>query len=148
MAATRNPFEIAKSALSYRLFISHAWAYSERYTSLIRLLDEAPRFTYHNYSVPRHDPAIDPNTPVGQSKLTDALRNQIRPSNNFLLLAGMYVDYRFWIQKEIDIAKAFGKRIIGIRRRGQQRTPTSVDEVSDVVVNWNTASIVDAIRGR
>ena len=59
----------------------------------------------------------------------------------------MYVAYRYWIQKEIDIAASYGKRIIGVIPWGQERTPQEVQDVAAMMVAWNTDSIVSAIRG-
>ncbi|MDB5690330.1 MAG: nuclease, partial [Sphingomonas bacterium] len=37
---------------NYRLFISHAWRYSEGYNRAVRFLNEANNFMLSNYSVP------------------------------------------------------------------------------------------------
>ena len=54
------------------IFISHAWKYSEHYNKIVQWLNEAQdegKLTWKNYSVPSHDPLIDPNTTVGKNKL-------------------------------------------------------------------------------
>ena len=38
------------------------------------------------------------------------------------------------------------KPIIGIRPFGSARTPSAVESVADVMVSWNTNSIISAIR--
>lgn len=131
---------------TYDLFISHAWRYHQDYTRLVNLLNKAPCFSWRNYSVPRHDPAIDPNTPVGFDRLTAALTNQIRPVNCVLILSGMYAAYRTWIQTEIDIAREYAKPMVGVRPWGQERIPQNVSNSVNEMVGWNTDSIVDAIR--
>lgn len=131
---------------SRNLFISHAWLYSDRYDGVVRLLNNADNFQWKNHSVPQHDPAIDPNTDFGRNKLIQALRNQIQTTNCIIVVAGMYVNARYWIQKEIEIAKGWNKPIVSIRRRGQQRTPQDLVDISDKTVNWNTSSLVSAIR--
>lgn len=128
------------------IFISHAWAYSERYTGVVNLLDNALYFDWRNYSVPEHDPLVDPNTPVGKRKLTALLDEQIRQASCFVIIAGMFVNNKEWIQTEIDIALSYGKPIVGVRRRGQQRTPQYVEDISNVMCNWNSKSITDAIK--
>ena len=40
----------------YNLFISHSWDYSDAYSKLCGLLDNASYFSYKNYSVPKDDP--------------------------------------------------------------------------------------------
>jgi hypothetical protein len=131
---------------TYDIFISHAWRYSDDYNRLVKLLNEAPRFDWRNYSDPKHDPVIDPNTDVGRRKMKKELDEQIRPVNCVIVISGMYVAYRYWIQTEIDIAIDYKKPIIGVRPWGQERTPQEVQDVADEMVGWNTDSIVSAIR--
>jgi len=131
---------------TYGVFISHAWRYSVDYNHLVELIQAAPYFRWRNYSVPRHDPATDPNSETGRTTLARELDQQIRPVNCVVVIAGMYVAHRYWIQKEIEIAQRYGKPIIGVVPRGQERTPTVVQDAAVEMVGWTTASIVDAIR--
>lgn len=126
----------------YHLFISHAWRYDADYYRLVNLLEKAPRFEWRNYSVPQHDP-LETKT---DRELEYALHRQIRPVNAVLIISGMYVNYREWIQYEIDVALHYDKPIIGINPRGAERIPKEVRSVADVMVGWNTASILAAIR--
>ena len=130
----------------YGLFISHAWKYSDDYTNLVNLLNQAANFTWRNFSDPQHDPVVDPNDEVDREKLIKELKEQIHPTNCVIVISGMYVAYRYWIQKEIDIAIDYGKPIIGIKPWGQERTPQEVQDVAVTMVGWNTDSIVSAIR--
>lgn len=134
--------ERTRASKTYGLFISHAWEYSDQYRRIEAMLNDAPHFAWRNYSVPEHDP-LHAKT---NRELEAALRNQIKPASAVIILAGMYVSYREWIQKEIDIAREMGKPIIAIAPRGSQKIPQAVQEAADVVVGWTTASITDAIR--
>ena len=61
------------------IFISHAWKYTEHYKKIVQWLDEAQaegQLTWSNYSVPAHDPKIDPKTTVGKNKLKEELKKQ------------------------------------------------------------------------
>jgi hypothetical protein len=61
----------------YDIFISHAWRYSDDYNHLVKLLNEASNFKnfkWRNYSDPRHDPIIDPNSEVGRKRMIKELR--------------------------------------------------------------------------
>ncbi len=131
---------------TYGLFISHAWEYNDDYYRLVDMLDGAPNFLWKNYSVPEHDPVLDPDDPGDRKSLIEELKQQIRPVNCVLVLSGMYVAHSFWIQKEIDIAVGYGKPIVGIRPRGQERVPQAVSAVAEEIVGWTTSSIVEAIR--
>lgn len=130
----------------YRLFISHAWRHHEDYDRIVKMLDSAPNFDWANYSVPRHDPLLDPNDPGDEEKLTDELKQQISPVHCVLVLSGIYVSYSDWIQKEIDIALNYGKPIIGIKPWGQEKVPKAVSDAALIIVGWQTDSIVEAIR--
>jgi len=131
---------------TYNIFISHAWKYSDDYNRLVKLLDESLWFLWRNYSDPSHDPIIDPNTNLGKEKLKKELDEQIRPVNCVIVISGMYVAYRYWIQTEIDIAISYGKPIIGVKPWGQQRIPKEVQDVAVEMVGWNAESIISAIR--
>lgn len=92
---------------TYNIFISHAWKYSEHYNKIVQWLNEAQdegKLTWKNYSVPSHDPLIDPNTTVGKNKLKSELKEQISPASKVIILAGMYAAYSDWIDFEIDTA--------------------------------------------
>ena len=127
---------------TYDLFISHAWTHNAEYDRLVKMLNAAPNFKWRNYSVTKQDP-LDVNN---DARLTAALKRQIRPVNCVLILAGMYVNHRKWIKKEIAIAQDLNKPIVGIKPWGQQRTPIEVQDAADIMVRWNTDSIVKAIR--
>lgn len=126
----------------YNLFISHAWDYNSDYYNLVDLLSNYPYFNFKNYSVPQHD-ALNTKT---NWELEEALNRQIAPTSVVLIIAGMYYNNRKWIQKEIEIAKAKGKPIIVIRPRGTERMPSELISDDYIRVNWNSSSIVQAIR--
>lgn len=130
----------------YNLFISHSWNYSDAYKKLIQLLNNADRFEYRNYSVPKNDPIH--NAP-NQYLLKEAIKRQMNSANCVIILAGVYSSYSKWINVEIDLAKkGFGtpKRIIAIEPWGAEKTSAVVKAAADEIVKWNTQSIVDAIR--
>lgn len=136
------------SLRNYDIFVSHAWQYNQDYYNLIGLLNAAPNFQFRNYSVPTHDPLVNPGTPVGQKKLADLLDMQIRPTQCLLVIAGMYANHKYWIDKEMAIAESYGKPMIGLIPWGQQRVPIGVQERCHEMAHWSTVSIVDAVRRR
>ena len=127
---------------SYGVFISHAWDHSSDYNRLERMLKKkAKRFKCRNCSVPKHDPLHARS----KAQLEKELRDQIRPANVVLIICGMYVKHREWIQKEIDIARGMDKPIIGIAPHGAERIPQEIQNLAPIV-SWRTEQIVDAIR--
>lgn len=132
--------------MAYDLFISHAWTVDERYQGICRLLDAAPNFDWRDYSAPRDHPIVDPTTEVGRNTLRALLKERVRQSSCFILVAGMFVNHRYWVQAEIEFAQHYGKPILGVMRRGQERTPQLVYDVAHQVVAWNGNSIAQGVR--
>lgn len=132
------------SAKRRSLFISHSWSYGDTYVRLCELLDQTPRFTYSNYSVPRDNPVHDAPT---KTELRSAIKSKIAPCQIVLIMAGKYATYSEWIHKEIEIAKRdFTKPVLAIAPWGAHQTSKLVKDNADLVVRWNTTSIVGGIR--
>lgn len=130
----------------YNLFISHSWTYGDAYEKLVNMIDNRPYFSWKNYSVPQDDPIHDaPN----QQILYEAIKRQISPSHVVIILAGVYATYSKWINKEIKIAKNefyTSKPILAIQPWGAEKTSKVVKDNADLIVGWNTESIIDGIR--
>jgi len=130
--------------MTYNLFISHSWAYGDAYDKLINMLNAKPYFIFHDYSVPKNDPIHNASNTY---QLKEAIRRQIQPASCVLIMAGVYSTYSKWINIEIELAKSMNKRIIAIEPWGSERTSSIVKNNADIVVKWNTDSVVRAIRG-
>jgi len=133
-------------ASTYNIFISHSWAYGDAYDKLVGLLDDAPYFSYRNYSVPKNDPIH--NAP-NQAALRDAISNKMNGCHAVLILAGVYASYSKWINEEIALAnRGFQnpKPIVAIQPWGAEKTSRVVKDNADIIVGWNTSSIVSGIR--
>lgn len=128
----------------YNLFISHSWTYHQFYEMFIALLNEIQSFHYKDYSVPKNDPIH--NAPTDY-QLRAAIRNQMMHASCVIIMAGVYSTYSKWINIEIDLAKSMGKRIIAVAPWGADRLSKPVKEAADVIVRWNTTSIINAIKG-
>lgn len=124
------------------LFISHAWQYEQHYNQLVLWFDDANNFSWKNCSVPSTD-ALTDKTSKG---LSESMTRQISPAQGVIVLAGMYAAHSEWIKYEINEAVRMGKTIIGVRPWGQERVPTVVSENAHVMVNWQSKSIIDAVR--
>ena len=133
---------------TYHIFISHAWKYGESYNRLVNMLDNAPRFSYYNYSAPREKPLqnLDATDVTTKSQIKDAIDRKIKASGCVIVLAGMYAAHREWMQYEIDSAVKMKKPIIAVRPWGSTMMPIAVSSVATEIVGWNTSSIVSAIR--
>lgn len=129
----------------YNLFISHSWKYSNDYDNLENLLRGYPYFSFRNYSVPKQDP-LDIYGRNYKSRLRTEIEEQMKPCNAVIVIAGKYVSYSDSIDMELDIAISMNKPIIAIEPWGSTMTSQRAKNVADIVVGWNAASIVDAIR--
>lgn len=127
----------------FNLFISHSWKYEDAYQRFINLLDSRSYFDYKNYSVPPENPIIGART---DKELEAAIENKIRACSVVIIMAGVYSTYSKWIKKEIAIAKRLGKPILAIKPFGSERISTEVRNAANEESNWNTESIVSAIR--
>src|SRR4051812_45387609 len=123
---------------TYNTFISHAWNYDEDYWGVVGFLNDAPNFQWNNLSVPSH-------APVSAQQVEYELRNQMRPADVFLIIAGMYSAHSAWIDFELEFARRIGRPIIGIRKWGADRIPLSIQNAATEIVGWTGAGIVDAI---
>ncbi len=133
-------------ANTYHIFISHSWSYTDSYQQLVELLNNRPYFSYKNYSVPKDDPIHTSGT---DKELYNAIKNKIQLCHVVLILAGVYSSYSKWIEKEIDIAKqgfSIKTPIVAIEPWGAEKTSKLVKDNADMIVKWNTDSIVNAIR--
>ncbi len=131
---------------TYNLFISHSWAYSDSYERLESLLRNKNYFNFNDYSVPKDDPIHTRGT---DKELREAILQKMRPCSAVLILAGVYATYSKWIKHEIWIAKRsfnISKPIIAIEPWGSEKTSSIVKESADLIVGWNTESVVSAIR--
>jgi hypothetical protein len=127
---------------NYHILISHSWDYNTDYETIKGWLDNASYFEWTDYSVPLSHP-LDVSS---KRELKEKLHNRISLCSCVIILSGMYVAYSEWIDYEIDTAVALGKPIIGVKPRGQERIPSKVSDNADIMVGWNSSSVVQAVR--
>lgn len=126
---------------TYYLFISHAWDYYQHYDRIKDWLDE-DKISWKDYSVPVSKP-IDATK---KKELKEKLTSRITLSSAIIVVSAMYAAYSEWIDYEIDEAVRLGKTIIGVRPWGQEKVPVKIQNCATVMVGWNQASVVKAIK--
>lgn len=132
--------------MACNLFISHSWAYGDAYDRLSGMLRTAPRFEYKDYSVPKDNPIHNARN---ATQLRSAIQTQMSFASVILIMAGKYATYSKWINEEINLAQngfTYKKPIIAITPWGAQQISSTVRVAADEIVQWNTSSIVTAIR--
>lgn len=129
-------------AKDYKIFISHSWSYTEDLEALQKLLNSRGYFNVEFLEATK-------KTPIDSESATyvkAVLKARILKSDIVLALAGVYATHSDWMIWELETAKANNIPIVGVIPRGQERISTEVNSRSIVDVNWNTESIIDAIR--
>lgn len=126
---------------SYRIFISHAWKYGE-YNRIIEFLDQTENFSYSNYSLPLNK-AVDG---LNDKKLSYKIRSHIQLSQIVLVPMGMEINYRRYLQFEVEVAQEMSKPIIGIMPLGRKRRPKIIVDAAWKIVGWRSKSIVKSIQ--
>lgn len=136
------------SLKNYHLFISHAWKYGDEYQRLVNLLNDADNFNWTNYSAPSDNPLKnkDGSDVTNKSEITSSIKRKISPTHAVIVISGLYANNREWMEKEIELAQELNKPIIAVKPWGNSKMPIYVADAADTVVNWNTDSIVSAIR--
>lgn len=136
---------------SFDLFLTHAWRYHEDWTKAVALLDALEGLSWRNFSVPWHDPAMDPNSEVGGRFIRDWLESQIIPVHAVLLLAGVHRlgSARKWVDLELDYAARHEKLVLGLPAIGAEVDgfPAELRGRAAAVVPWDAARIVAALEG-
>ena len=129
-------------AKDYKIFISHSWSYTEDLEALQNLLNARGYFNVTFLEATKKTPIDSENA----AYVKTVLKERILQSDIVLALAGVYATHSDWMIWELETAKANNIPIVGVIPRGQERISTEVYSRSIVDVNWNTESIVDAIR--
>lgn len=132
----------------YDLFLTHAWRFHDDWTRFSGLMDEKPVLTWRNFSLPWHDPAMDPNTEVGGRFIRNFLESQIIPVHVVVLLAGVYEikSARRWIDMEVEMARKHRKPVIGIPAIGQDAMPEEVSVLCDASSKWDRAQFIATVQ--
>ena len=130
------------------VFISHAWDYSGHYGTLAEwIFDEAcsvgqASLDFMDYSIPRSHPIHNARN---DRALRAAIFDKISRSHVVIIPTGMYVNYSYWIQKEIEGAQEYGKPILAVNPWGQLRKSSVVAAAADKIVGWNKEPVISSI---
>lgn len=130
-------------AKTYNVFISHSWAYVEDLKNLRNLLNNRGYFNVQFEEASPSEPINSENATYIKKRLTEKINN----SDIVLGIAAIYASYSDWMEWELDTAIDNDIPIVGVIPRGQERISQVVASRSKVNVNWNTESIVTAIKG-
>ena len=125
---------------TFRVFISHCWEYNADYYRLVRWLNGEPLFKWKNLSVPEESAMREDKT------FEKRLRKRLAETDILLVIVGMEIAHRYWMQWEIKWARIRGIPIVGVMPKGAQRIPQVVENARCPIVGWRRGSVVTAIR--
>ncbi|HBV4549367.1 TPA: hypothetical protein MDY71_005395, partial [Klebsiella pneumoniae] len=122
-------------------FVSHSWDYDKQLKNLKSLIEKNSTITI-DYSEVTVDNRINSEQ---RDYIRGVLKKRIISSDVFLVMAGMYTSYSDWMKWEIETAKKNNIPVIAVKPRGAERIPVIIQENADVIVGWNSNSIVNNI---
>jgi hypothetical protein len=133
--------------ISYDLFLTHAWRFHDDWNRFAELLDRVPGLVWRNFSLPWHDPAMNPNTEVGGKFIRDSLERQIIPVHSVILLAGVHAinSARAWLDMEIEMARNYNKPIVGVPAVGMDAVPGPIQDLCDATCPWNGEQLIATV---
>jgi hypothetical protein len=124
-----------------RVFVAHGFQRSDDYLRVFEYLESSHNFYYVNCGVPDYTGNQDIES------MRSELRKQINLAEVVIIPAGLYAEFRDWIEFELACAKSFGKPIILLEFFGlKEKLPVQLDALADEKVEWNERSMADAIR--
>jgi hypothetical protein len=127
------------------VFISHHSADDEHIQKFKELLSKKG-YTIKNSSID----SSKPNRLVNKEAIDRLLRLRINWAGTFICLIGSDTHSREWVNREIEIAKEKGKKIVGVYVYGEKDAtlPPNLEKYADYITAWNSDKIIDAIEGR
>jgi hypothetical protein len=124
-----------------RLFVTHAWDFSDDYLRVFEYLESARNFFYRNFSTPDQRPSGD------REAQREALRAQIAPVEAVIALASLNDAQPDLLAFQLAYAQANQKAILLMKHFGSAKPlPKVLTELSNEVLDWDDRALVDAIR--
>lgn len=131
---------------TYPIFLSYSWAEqdgTERITSLMenyRLRTED--FAYEYYSVSKDDPV---QFLPSNKALASAIETQMKQCSCLIILAGVYEEFKRWINLELDAAKKLKIPVILVEAVSPKHTNFKEKRAACATVKWDVQELGDAI---
>ncbi|WP_248723203.1 TIR domain-containing protein [Seonamhaeicola sp. ML3] len=123
-----------------RIFVSHSWKHNKDYNNLIKGF-EKQGFNYYNHSISL-DKAEDLKN---EKEIENKIKNQLLYSRCLLVLGGSYSN-KYWIKKEVEIAKSLGKKVIAVRPWNTNKVPKYLEKTADEIIGFNSKAIIEKIK--
>ena len=128
-----------------RIFVPHVHEDDEHVDKLRQLLNREDREADIS--------AIDSSSPNNANNPDYIMSEYIRPKVEWceaiVVLISRNTQGSDWVDKEIELAKRLGRRIIGVWIPGSEgcQIPQGLQDYANAIVSWNDDSILGAIDG-
>lgn len=133
---------------TYSLFVSYGWLPDDGTQRLYGLLENyrishASDFTYELFSVSKDDPI---QQLPSKKALAMAIEEKMRPCSCLVVLAGVFEDYKRWIDLELDIAKKLKKPVVLVEAAAPKYTSAREKREAKKIVKWDAQALGEAIQ--
>jgi hypothetical protein len=133
---------------TYPLFVSYSWLPDDGTQRLYGLLENyrirhVPDFVYQLSSVSKDDPI---QLLPSKKALAAAIEEKMRSCSCLVILAGVFDDYKRWIDLELDIAKKLGKPVILVEAADKKHTSAKEKRAAKKLVKWDAKELGEAIE--
>jgi len=133
---------------TYPLFVSYSWLPDDGTDRLYGLLENyrirhVPDFVYELFSVSKDDPVQ--HLP-SKKALAAAIEEKMQSCSCLVILAGVFDEYKRWIDLEIDTAKKLKKPIILVEAAAAKHTSAKEKRSAKKIVKWDTKELGEAIE--
>ncbi len=140
-APTELPAGVAAVSTCAKLFVSHAWKREVFHDYFLQLLRSTPGYRLEWGGVPEPYPASQTI-----ENLDSILTKQLTDISCFVVLSDIFVTDPRVIRREMDLAAAFGKPILGMVPKSGGAVPRPVREASVELLPWNARQVLSAIE--
>lgn len=123
-----------------RIFVSHSWKHNKDYSNLIKGF-ERQGFNYYNHSIPIEKAEDLKN----EKEIENKIKNQLLYTRCLLVLGGNYSN-KYWIKKEVEIAKSLGKKVIAVKPWKTKSIPKYLEKSADEIIGFNSKTIIEKIK--
>ncbi|HEX2839382.1 MAG TPA: TIR domain-containing protein [Phycisphaerales bacterium] len=124
----------------YKVFISHCWEYDANYRTMVQWLNGQTLFRWKNLSVPEESALRTDKT------FEKRLRKRLGSADVMLLIVGMEIPHRYWMQWEIKWARIRSIPIAAFMPHGAERVPLLVQEAGCPILRWPRDAVIAAVR--
>lgn len=125
-----------------KIFISHCWDYGNDYETLKSWIDNAPYYSFSDYSISADKKLVG----LTSKELVNAITERIRQCSVFIVPTAVYSSCSDWVKFEVQTAVNMGKPILAVIPWGQKHNSVLVTTCADKTVGWNSSSVIEGIK--